>query len=232
MPINYSICSRPWPIQAQFESSAHSGSSTLETPMIGKALQAGPNTRSALVGWGAVHFLVASLLAAWAELTPPQALQQTRDRRCRPAPLSEWPSPIGAHDRASLPLPVRALRAEWETYVAPGPGPCDALSDHSRPGQAHLPLSASGVCVESGISGSIREYQESGLGMGVSGVPDIRESGQIREWPAAAPGSTWRTRVHVPGFFFAMPAGSRSAAQTAGGRKKDEIWDLVKNVEK
>ena len=29
-----------------------------------------------------------------------------------------------------------------------------------------------------------------------------------------------------------MPAGSRSAAQTAGGRKKDEIWDLVKNVEK
>ena len=28
-----------------------------------------------------------------------------------------------------------------------------------------------------------------------------------------------------------MPAGSRSAAQTAGGRKKDEIWDLVKNVE-
>ena len=34
-------------------------------------------------------------------------------------------------------------------------------------------------CVESGISlaGSIREYQESRLGMGVSGVPDIRESG-------------------------------------------------------
>ena len=29
-----------------------------------------------------------------------------------------------------------------------------------------------------------------------------------------------------------MPAGSRSAAQSAGGRKKDEIWDLVKNVEK
>ncbi len=28
-----------------------------------------------------------------------------------------------------------------------------------------------------------------------------------------------------------MPAGSRSAAQSAGGRKKDEIWDLVKNVE-
>ena len=24
--------------------------------------------------------------------------------------------------------------------------------------------------------------------MGVSGVPDIRESGQIREWPAASPG--------------------------------------------
>jgi hypothetical protein len=29
-----------------------------------------------------------------------------------------------------------------------------------------------------------------------------------------------------------MPAGSRSAAQTAGGRKKDEIWHLVKTVEK
>jgi hypothetical protein len=29
-----------------------------------------------------------------------------------------------------------------------------------------------------------------------------------------------------------MPAGSRSAAQSAGGRKKDEIWDLVKTVEK
>ena len=29
-----------------------------------------------------------------------------------------------------------------------------------------------------------------------------------------------------------MPAGSRSAAQSAGGRKKDEIWDLVKNVGK
>ena len=74
--------------------------------------------------------------------------------------------------------------------------------------------------------------------MGVSGVPDIRESGQIREWPAAAPGGTWRTRVLVPTLFLlkkgasAMPAGSRSAAQTAGGRKKDEIWDLVKNVEK
>ena len=27
-------------------------------------------------------------------------------------------------------------------------------------------------------------------------------------------------------------AGSRSAVQSAGGRKKDEIWDLVKNVEK
>jgi hypothetical protein len=33
------------------------------------------------------------------------------------------------------------------------------------------------TCVESGISGSIREYQESRSGMGVSGVPDIRESG-------------------------------------------------------
>ncbi len=32
-------------------------------------------------------------------------------------------------------------------------------------------------CVESGISGSIREHQESRSGMGVSGVPDIRESG-------------------------------------------------------
>ena len=32
-------------------------------------------------------------------------------------------------------------------------------------------------CVESGISGSIREYQESRSGMGVSGVPDIRKSG-------------------------------------------------------
>ena len=29
-----------------------------------------------------------------------------------------------------------------------------------------------------------------------------------------------------------MLAGSRSAVQSAGGRKKDEIWDLVKNVEK
>ena len=29
-----------------------------------------------------------------------------------------------------------------------------------------------------------------------------------------------------------MPAGSRSAAQSAGGRKQDEIWDLVKHVEK
>ena len=34
-----------------------------------------------------------------------------------------------------------------------------------------------GSCVESGISGSIREYQESRSGMRVSGVPDIRESG-------------------------------------------------------
>jgi hypothetical protein len=33
------------------------------------------------------------------------------------------------------------------------------------------------TCVESGISGSIREYQESRSRMGVSGVPDIRESG-------------------------------------------------------
>jgi hypothetical protein len=33
------------------------------------------------------------------------------------------------------------------------------------------------TCVESGISGSIREYQESRSGMGVSGVHDIRESG-------------------------------------------------------
>ena len=72
--------------------------------------------------------------------------------------------------------------------------------------------------------------------MGVSRVPDIRESGQIREcqWPAASPGQY----LAYPkcSFFFnsacwAMPAGSRSAAQSAGGRKKDEIWDLVKNVE-
>ena len=28
-----------------------------------------------------------------------------------------------------------------------------------------------------------------------------------------------------------MLAGSRSAVQSAGGRTKDEIWDLVKNVE-
>ena len=74
--------------------------------------------------------------------------------------------------------------------------------------------------------------------MGVSGVPDIREPGQIREWPAASPGRTWLTRILVGLFFLKirrvgqMPAGSRSAAQSAGGRKKDEIWDLVKNVEK
>ena len=72
--------------------------------------------------------------------------------------------------------------------------------------------------------------------MGVSGVPDIRESGQIREWPAASPGQLLAYPSTRPDALFyssrVMPAASRSAAQSAGGRKKDEIWDLVKNVEK
>ena len=73
--------------------------------------------------------------------------------------------------------------------------------------------------------------------MGASGVPDIRESGQIREWPAASPGQylahpNTRRLLFLNSACLAMPAGSRSAAQSAGGRKKDEIWDLVKTVEK
>ena len=70
--------------------------------------------------------------------------------------------------------------------------------------------------------------------MRVSGVPDIRESGQIREWPRASGTSPGQYLAYHSLFFFnsQMPAGSRSAAQSAGGRKKDEIWDLVKNVEK
>jgi hypothetical protein len=41
--------------------------------------------------------------------------------------------------------------------------------------------------------------------MGASGVPDIRESGQIREWPAGSPGQylpvTVATRILVRLFF-------------------------------
>ena len=73
--------------------------------------------------------------------------------------------------------------------------------------------------------------------MGVPGVPDIRESGQIREcqWPAASPGQYLaypKCSFFVNSACWAMPAGSRSAAQSAGGRKKGEIWDLVKKRRK
>jgi hypothetical protein len=47
----------------------------------------------------------------------------------------------------------------------------------SLPVQACTSVESAALCVESGISGSTREYQESRSGMGVSGVPDIRESG-------------------------------------------------------
>jgi hypothetical protein len=49
---------------------------------------------------------------------------------------------------------------------------------HTRPRVwTPTPVIVLQCCVESGTAGSIREYQESRSGMGVSGVPDIRESG-------------------------------------------------------
>ena len=58
---------------------------------IGKALQAGPNTRSALVG--RVRFCSWNVgresVAAWADLTPAPALAQARDRRCPSRPRGQ-----------------------------------------------------------------------------------------------------------------------------------------------
>ncbi len=51
-----------------------------------------------------------------------------------------------------------------------------------RPCPLQVPSDCPDRRVESGISGSIREYQEPRSGMGVSGVPDIRESGPT-EYP-------------------------------------------------
>ena len=85
-----------------------------------------------------------------------------------------------------------------------------------------------------GVSGSIRN-QDQGWGYQGSLISGSRVKSGSGQRPA--PGSTWLTRILVGFFFFnsaclAMPAGSRSAGQSAGGRKKDEIWDLVKRRRK
>ncbi len=87
-----------------------------------------------------------------------------------------------------------------------------------------------------GVSGSIRNQdQEWGYqGSLISGSRVKSGSGQL---PAASPGQYLAYPNTRPALFVlirrrAMPAGSRSAAQSAGGRKKDEIWDLVKKTSK
>ena len=75
--------------------------------------------------------------------------------------------------------------------------------------------------------------------MGVSGVPDIRESGQIREWPAASPGQYLAYPNTLRAIFFLIrrvgqcrrAPDSEAPRSRQSGRKKDEIWDVVKNVE-
>ena len=74
--------------------------------------------------------------------------------------------------------------------------------------------------------------------MGVSGVPDIRESGQIREWPAASPGQylAYQNLYSSGSFFLIRRVGQcRRAPEapqsgSAGGRKT-RSGTLRKNVE-
>ena len=137
--------------------------------------------------------------------------------RPRPWPGAWPPSCAGLSEAAGRDHALRL--AGWDSRTqqsAPGPGRARSVLDQGY----------------QGVSGSVRNRDQGWGHQGplISGSRVKSGSGQ-----RPAPGRTWLqvTRILFGLFFFnsacrAMPAGSRSAAQSAGGRKKDEIWDLAK----